>query len=688
MFVKLLFLVLGLLVVFPAAAQDAEVLDVFAVAETDPSPGDGATAPLIWLHPTDLVQSLVIGTDDNSGIGVYDLDGRLLSFEEQYGPMGGADLRYGFGSQGAALIAAGVSDEARMVFFTIEPETRALVLVGEVATNIRLAGVCLYHSPLTRVFYAVGFSEYGEVEQYALSEDDGELRPTLARAINVGGELEGCATDDALRRLYFAEGENLVWRYGAEPEDGIQRRIVDFVGGHISEEIEGLTVYTTADAAGYLIVTNEKADSLLLYERAGDNRFVGEFRVRAGETADAVSEPTGVTVSNLPLDARFPQGLFVTSDDVNSSPNGNNNFKLVSWADVAAGLSLTVDTTYDPRAGQSAAAQDAAAVTARLETIPVPTATDAADDPAIWVHPEDRALSLIIGTDKRNGLVTYNLDGSVQQTINIGRVNNVDVRDGFSLNGQPISLVTATNRSEGSLVIYAVDVASRQLVDVAARAIIPGVEEVYGVCMYTSAISGNHYVFVNSADTGEVEQYELFEQDGRVDARLVRSFVVGSQTEGCAADDAQSVVYIGEEAAGLWKYGAEPDAGEERILVDSTGEDGHLTADVEGVTIYPIDDETGYIIVSSQGSSTFVVYQRQGDNAYIGTFRIVESAAADAVSGTDGLDVTAFALGDLFPDGVLVVQDDLNISPQATQNFKFVSWRDIADALGLTVAPR
>lgn len=217
---------------------------------------------------------------------------------------------------------------------------------------------------------------------------------------------------------------------------------------------------------------------------------------------------------------------------------------------------------------------------------------------------------------------------------------------------------------------------------------ISDVEEVYGICMYVSAVSGATYAFVNSADTGEVEQYELIASGEQVEATRVRTFVVGSQTEGCVADDDNGVVFIGEEAVGLWKYGAEPDDDDSRTLIDSTDADGHLTADVEGVTLYSGPDRQGYIIVSSQGSNEFVVYDRQGNHEYIGTFRIVETETIDAVSGTDGLDVTLLAVGDAFPDGLLVVQDDLNINPSATQNFKLISWGDIAVALDLEMSNR
>ena len=72
-------------------------------------------------------------------------------------------------------------------------------------------------------------------------------------------------------------------------------------------------------------------------------------------------------------------------------------------------------------------------VTATVETDPVPNGGDAADDPAIWLHPTDPALSTVIGTDKEGGLAVYDLDGRQIQYLAGIRPNNVDIRHGFPL---------------------------------------------------------------------------------------------------------------------------------------------------------------------------------------------------------------------------------------------------------------
>lgn len=324
-----------------------------------------------------------------------------------------------------------------------------------------------------------------------------------------------------------------------------------------------------------------------------------------------------------------------------------------------------------------AAAAQPVEVTPTVETEPVPSRGDAADDPAFWVHPTDPELSLVIGTDKNSGLAVYNLAGDEVQFLADGELNNVDVRYGLPLGGQSVDIVAAGNRTGNTIAVYAVDPATGHLADVTAGAIVVGVEEAYGFCLYRSAISGSYYAFVNDKD-GNVEQWSLADDtSGQVAGVLVRSFNVGSQTEGMVADDEQAALYVGEENVGIWRYGAEPGAGTDRTQVDSTS-GGHLTADVEGLAIYFAGNGGGYLLASSQGSSEFVVYERSLGNAYVMTFEIGSGNGIDSVSGTDGIDVISVDLGPSFPLGAFVAQDDSNDS--GNQNYKLVPWDEIAGA--------
>jgi 3-phytase len=113
--------------------------------------------------------------------------------------------------------------------------------------------------------------------------------------------------------------------------------------------------------------------------------------------------------------------------------------------------------------------------------------------------------------------------------------------------------------------------------------------------------------------------------------------------------------------------------------VDFVGSDSGVVADVEGVSIY--HGETKYLVVSSQGNDSYAVYDADAFR-FKGRFRIEANATIDGSQETDGLTVSSAYLGEDFPDGLLVVQDGFN-GTNTPQNFKLVSWRDVAETLGL-----
>ena len=58
-----------------------------------------------------------------------------------------------------------------------------------------------------------------------------------------------------------------------------------------------------------------------------------------------------------------------------------------------------------------------------LETQSVGLRGDVMDDPAIWHHGSIAEQSIILATDKRAGLKTYNMRGELVQQLDVGRLN-------------------------------------------------------------------------------------------------------------------------------------------------------------------------------------------------------------------------------------------------------------------------
>jgi 3-phytase len=308
-------------------------------------------------------------------------------------------------------------------------------------------------------------------------------------------------------------------------------------------------------------------------------------------------------------------------------------------------------------------------IRATAETDPVPNIGDAADDPAIWVDPVDSSRSVVIGSDKEGGIAVYDLSGAELQYRPDGRMNNVDLRG---------NIVVASRRGTG-LYPYRFDPATRTLVPNSARPLETAWSP-YGLCLYQSAVSGKLYAFVTRrgpTPDGEtdVEQWELFDNGaGQIDGAVVRTLRIGTQSEGCVADDELGHVYLGEEQRGIWRYSAEPDGGDARVLIDSTGPSGQLN-EVEGLALAYGPNGSGYLIASSQSDDTFTIYRREHPNEHVRTFRVEALGEIDGAEESDGVDVTTSSLGDQFPGGVLVVQDGFNGSEN--QNFKFVQLGDV-----------
>ena len=305
-------------------------------------------------------------------------------------------------------------------------------------------------------------------------------------------------------------------------------------------------------------------------------------------------------------------------------------------------------------------------VSAVAETDPVPTGDDAADDPAIWIHPQ-HSTGLILATDKRAGLLLYDLQGHQLQYLPLGNLNNVDLRQGTWRRPRE-TLVAASHRDPSEVVLLSLEQDSMRM-KLRARYPIP-LDKAAGICMFQN-LQNQPYVIVNS-DAGWFIQYAV-----NIDYTLeeVRRWRLDGKVEGCVADDSTEQLYLAEEEVGIWRMSARADHPVELRMFAEVGT-GQLYADVEGLALH--SGERTVLIASSQGDSSFALYDTSTAQ-YLGSFKVRASEEIDDVTDTDGVAVTALPLQG-FREGVLVVQDNLNENPRENQNFKIVSWTDITQA--------
>lgn len=283
------------------------------------------------------------------------------------------------------------------------------------------------------------------------------------------------------------------------------------------------------------------------------------------------------------------------------------------------------------------------------------------DDMCIWLHPADLSQSAIITSDKgANKLFVYDLNGNTIQSLSTpGQPGNIDIRYNFMLSGAPIDIVGFNDRSNERIVLYKVNHATRQLSMVGNFNAGNWSSGLYGFCLYRSPNTGKFYAF-GSATNSQMRQWELVDNgDGTIGGIEKRTWfnAPSGQTEGNVADDETGKLYAASEKYGVYKYDADPnDPNPVGELIAPVGSNG-LTEDVEGVTIYYAANGGGYLIVSSQGSDEFKVYERKPPHNFVKTFTV--SNASD----TDGIDVINVNLGPQFPNGIFTAHTDKGSRP-------------------------
>lgn len=333
-------------------------------------------------------------------------------------------------------------------------------------------------------------------------------------------------------------------------------------------------------------------------------------------------------------------------------------------------------TTQPP---QEAAADPTAPVAITPVIITEPTAMDS-DDPAIWINRDDPAQSLILGTDKGGSVFVFDLDGKIipEKTVTgMGRMNNIDVAYDFPLGDETIDIAVATDRNEEKLRIFRLpDMAP---VDNGGIPTFVGETDdrrAMGVAIYTRPSDGAFFAITSrkfGTSGSYLWQYLLEDAgDGTIKATKVRAFgefVGGKEIEAVAVDNELGYVYYSDETVGIHKYHADPDAPDADTELAFFGTEGFVQ-DHEGISIYKIDDGTGYILVSDQQANAFRIFKREGEPDDPHTHQLVKIVHV-STNESDGSDVTSAVLDPRFPSGLFVAMSD-------NKTFHYYSWDDIA----------
>ena len=304
-------------------------------------------------------------------------------------------------------------------------------------------------------------------------------------------------------------------------------------------------------------------------------------------------------------------------------------------------------------------------VEADVETEPVFAGDDAADDMCVLENPINSEKSLIVSSDKKFGIIVYDLEGNKLYDYEVGRINNVDIiQSKFS---QDKYLVAGTNRTYNSIDLYIFS-SNGELEKNIVREVVPSLKDVYGITFYDDEY--NTYVFV-SDKKGNVEQWSFNNDESNPEIKFERKLKFSSLVEGLVADESKGKIYIGQERKGIWELNAFPSLDSHKKLIFKKSK--NFKPDFEGLALRDDGNGEGYLIASVQGSNGYLIIDRKSLLAKI-FFRIIDGDKIDGTTETDGIDVSSIKTSK-FPNGFFIAQDDDNDG--LNQNFKLVDWNKI-----------
>ncbi len=312
------------------------------------------------------------------------------------------------------------------------------------------------------------------------------------------------------------------------------------------------------------------------------------------------------------------------------------------------------------------------------------TVFEDSDDPAIWINTANPAESMILGTDKHDtngGVYAFDLKGKIDRSRTVtgmNRVNNIDIAYGLKTATGAVDIAVATERGRNVIRIFSLP--AMLAIDNGGIPVFEGDKErsPMGIALYKRASDEAIFAIVgrkSGPSEGYLYQYLLKDNgSGIIKGQLVRKFGKYSgkkEIESIAVDQQLGYIYYSDEQVGIRKYYADPIMGNEELALFGKNQ---FKEDNEGISIYNLDDKTGYILVSDQSANRFNIYPREGTKNKPHHHPMLVSIPV-STNQSDGSDVNSISLPG-FEGGIFVAMS-------TDKTFQYYKWSDIAKKAGL-----
>jgi len=285
--------------------------------------------PAIWINKKDPTQSLIIGTDKEKGGGLYsyDLKGKIVGKYVDMARPNNVEIAYDFPYQNEKIDVAVVTErKANAIRIFKLPELTPIdngglkVFEGETIEGYNEPmGIALYESGTgdSKVFYAIVGRKNGPAQDYLAqyvyrTNPEGKVEGQLVRkfgAYSGKKEIEAIAVDQELGYVYYSDETAGVRKYYADPAKG-KEELAFFAQSDAKRDHEGIAIYKKDASTGYIVLSNQQDNSILVYPREGEPTNPHQHKLITTIPVAAV-ECDGLEITSLPLDPKFPKGMLV-----------------------------------------------------------------------------------------------------------------------------------------------------------------------------------------------------------------------------------------------------------------------------------------------------------------------------------------------------------------------------------------
>lgn len=298
--------------------------------------------PAIWINPVDAAKSLVIGTDTdtNGGLYLYDLKGKIIKKSIPLLQPGTVDIAYGLIINGTktdiAVTTERLSNKMRIFSLPdLEPIDNGGIAVFTDEAERGPVGISLYTRPSDKAIFAIVGRKTGPsgtcLWQYELLGSTGKVTANLVRKFGKFSgkkEIEAIAVDNELGYIYYSDEQSGIRKYMADPSLKNDTEIAFFGTTGFEADNEGIAIYKKDAKTGYLLVSNQQANTFMVYPREGANGNANEYPLLAEVPTSAI-ECDGADVTGINLGGTFKNGMFVAMS------NGMT-FHYYAWNDIQA----------------------------------------------------------------------------------------------------------------------------------------------------------------------------------------------------------------------------------------------------------------------------------------------------------------------------------------------------------------